>query len=123
MTEVAVRTRAERRARPALVDCDIHVQPKERGTLGRYLPRRWRRYFELFGAPRASGAYYPRANDHAARTDAWPPGGGPPGSDLPFLREQLLDRWGIEVGVLTPLLGSGGQRNVAFGEAFATAIN
>ncbi|MBO0707232.1 MAG: amidohydrolase, partial [Candidatus Dormibacteraeota bacterium] len=69
------------------------------------------------------GAYYPRANDHAARTDSWPPGGGPPGSDLDFLREQLLDRWDMDIGVLTPLLGTGGQRNLEFGAAYAAAIN
>ncbi|MFZ0214715.1 MAG: amidohydrolase family protein, partial [Candidatus Dormiibacterota bacterium] len=123
MTEVATRNQTAQRTRLALVDCDIHVQPKQRGVFGQYLATRWRRHLELFGAPKAAGAYYPRANDHAARTDSWPPAGGPPGSDLPFLREQLLDRWGIDIGVLTPLLGAGGQRNLEFGAAYAAAIN
>ncbi len=39
------------------------------------------------------------------RLDAWPPGGGPPASDLAFLREQLLDPLGIEYGLLQPLRG------------------
>ena len=48
----------------------------------------------------------------AARTDAWPPSGAPPAADLPFLREQLLDRYSIEYGVLTPMLGAGEQLDV-----------
>ena len=47
--------------------------------------------------PATRGAYYPKASPSAARTDSWPPTGGPPGSDLAFLREQLLDAWPIDM--------------------------
>ncbi|MGH7911637.1 MAG: amidohydrolase family protein [Candidatus Dormibacteraceae bacterium] len=123
MTELLEPARVPQRTRLPLIDCDIHVQPKDRDRLARYLPPRWRQQMELFRMREASGAYYPRANEHAARTDAWPPAGGPPGSDLGFLREQLLDRWDIDVGILTPLLGTGGQRNLEFGGAYAAAVN
>ena len=122
MTQIEER-RAPARTRLALVDGDIHVQARSPRDYGEHLDPRWRRHLELFGASRPSGAAYPRANDHAARTDSWPPNGGPPGSDLDFLRGQLLDRWDMDFGILTPLVGGGGQRNLEFGAAFASAIN
>jgi hypothetical protein len=111
------------RTQVATIDCDIHNTLPSEAALQPYLSERWRRHQELFGPRSYSGAYYPLANLHAARTDAWPPTGTPPGSDLPFLREQLLDRWGLEYGILLPLLGAGRQRNLQWGAAMASAIN
>ena len=123
MTQLEQTPATSSRERLALVDCDIHVAGRSQRDYAEHLAPRWRRHLELFGAARPNGANYPRANDHAARTDSWPPGGGPPGSDLDFLREQLLDRWDMDIGVLTPLVGSGGQRNLEFGAAYASAVN
>jgi uncharacterized protein len=90
-----------------LIDCDIHNTPAP-GALQKYLPQRWRAYHERFGRRGPSGGYYPKANPSAARTDSWPPV-GPPGSDLAFLREQLLDAWPIEIGILNTLIPVGSQ--------------
>src|SRR5215213_6956656 len=87
------------RQQVSLIDCDIHNTPAA-GALQRYLPERWRAYHERFGRPGYSGAHYPKGSPSAARTDAWPPAGGPPGSDLAFLRTQLLDAWSIRYGIL-----------------------
>jgi hypothetical protein len=92
-------------------------------VLYRYLPARWRRHHETIGMRGQYGGAYPRAMPNAARHDAWPPGGGPPGSDLDFLRTQLLDHWGIAYGIMNPLMGAGGQTNLDFGAALARAIN
>jgi predicted TIM-barrel fold metal-dependent hydrolase len=89
-------------AYPGLIDCDIHNAPAP-GALERYLPKRWLEYHRRFGRPGYSGAYYPKASPSAARSDSWPPTGGPPGSDLAFLRAQLLDAWPIEYGILNTL--------------------
>ncbi|WP_431270556.1 amidohydrolase family protein [Dankookia sp. P2] len=60
----------------------------------------------------------------ASRRDAWPPNGGTPASDLDFLRFQLLDNYGTDIGVLNPLQPSGqGDRNNAFSAAMAHAVN
>src|SRR5919202_1047539 len=93
----------------AVIDCDIHVAPKNEKTLGKYMPERWRQHHERFGGRGHAGSYYPRANQNAARTDSWPPNGGPPGSDLDFLRAQLLAGWPMDSGVRTPLVGSGAE--------------
>jgi len=123
MVQTLEQTAARRRTRYAVIDCDIHTAPKKPEVLGKYMPERWRRYHEQFGGRGHAGAYYPRANLNAARTDSWPPNGGPPGSDLDFLREQLLDGWGMDYGIMTPLVGSGGQINLEYGAAHATATN
>lgn len=112
-----------RRSRVAVIDCDIHNTPPNEQALYPYLPQRWRRYHELFGMRDFSGGRYPRANPMAARRDAWPPSGGPPGSDLAFLREQLLDAWGIEYGILNPLIQAHCQLHLEYGAAMARAIN
>src|SRR4051794_15632792 len=91
------------RARLGLIDCDIHNTPAA-GELVRYLPERWRDYHERFGRTSYSGAYYPKATPFAARTDAWPPTGDRPGSDLAFLQAQLLDAWSIQYGILNTLI-------------------
>jgi hypothetical protein len=111
----------------AIVDCDIHNSLPSPAALLPYFPAHWRRHAERYGlrSARYSGANYPRANPNAARTDAWPPNGLPPGADLDFLRRQLLDAWEIEVGVLNPLVDDGApsQPNAEFGAAVASAIN
>ena len=120
-----------------VVDCDIHNVPVAEAELLEYMPTEWRRrrspggrLDETLGARRETlgdrsylGSEYPRPTPRAARTDAWPPSGKPPGSDLQFMREQLLDRFAIEYGVLTPMLGAGEQLDLERGAALASAIN
>jgi uncharacterized protein len=120
-----------------IVDCDIHNAPLSEQALHAYLPAAWRsrravggrlsptfeRQRETLGDRSYLGSEYPRATPRAARTDAWPPNGAPPAADLSFLREQLLDRYDIEYGVLTPMLGAGEQLDVESGAALASAIN
>ncbi len=113
----------ERPAGTAIIDCDIHNAFPSETSLHPYLSERWRQHADQFGARTYHGLSYPLASEHAARTDAWPPSGLKPGSDLGFMREQLLDRWGIEYGVLLPLLGSGKQLNLEWGAAMSRAIN
>ena len=107
----------------AVIDCDIHNYLPSETALSKYMSERWRSYHEDYGSRGYAGNYYPLANMHAARTDAWPPSGQIPGSDLSFVQRQLLDEWGIEFGVLLPLLGAGRQVNLAYGAARARAIN
>ena len=67
---------------------------------------------------------YPKAQPQAARRDAWPPDGGLPGSDLDFMREQHLDLYGVDYGVMNPLSPTGqGEQNPEFSAAMALAAN
>src|SRR5471032_1118501 len=87
----------------SLIDCDIHNTITS-AAIARYLPRVWQDYHQRFGRRQLPGDFYPKAMPFASRTDSWPPDGGPPGSDLAFMRAQLLDRWPIEIGVLNTLI-------------------
>jgi uncharacterized protein len=110
-----------------LVDCDIHNTPASEAVLRPYLSERWRRHLERFGQRSrhglAQGYPYPKGTPGAARVDAWPPDGGPPGSSLAFLREQLLDPLGISFGILNHLGTGGGQQDGELGAALCRAVN
>ncbi len=112
----------------AIADCDIH--PRVRGYKDVYpwLARRWQEHLEVFGAshrqPMEKGPAFPKAQPMASRRDAFPPGGGGPGSDLDFMRAQHLDPNNVELGILNPLTPSGqGFQNVELGAAFCHAVN
>ncbi len=111
-----------------LVDCDIHPQFSTPNELAPFLSLRWRDHLATFGGlyrqALADTLSHPRMSPDVARADAWPPGGAPPGSDLAFMREQLLDTYGFAWGMLMPLnRGPGNQRNLDLGAALATAVN
>jgi len=115
-------------ARLGIVDCDIHPSMKTKTDITKYLSERWRKHYDSYGG-HLKQAYtgsmaYPRMAPDTARGDAWPPNGGPPGSDLEFMRKQHLDPNNIEYGVLHPLrIGGYDERNMDFSQALCTAIN
>lgn len=123
MTLTAKRSTGSKDTTLSVIDCDIHNGFASEEALIPYLPEKWREYHREYGSRGHAGAYYPLANQNAARTDSWPPSGLPPGSDLGFLREQLLDFWNLEYGIMLPLLASGRQLNLGYGAARSSAIN
>ena len=110
-----------------VIDCDVHPVMRSPGDLKKYLARNWHEHFDTYGSlhrqPFVQGDIYPRAAPYLSRRDAMPPNGGPPGSDLEFMREQLLDMHNIEIGVLQVLGGGTHQRNMEYGAAICAAIN
>ncbi len=97
------------------------------GALNPYLSERWRKHLAEYGkfncGPYADRGTYPRFSPNTSRRDSWPPGGGPPGSDVEFMREQLLDAYNIAYGVLEPLLGGNTSRNLDEAAALCSAMN
>jgi len=118
---------AQAKARLEIVDVDIH--PKNTLEDFRpYLSNRWWDYLQTYGRRSRHGFVdgypFPKMTPIACRRDAWPPGGGGPGSDLGFLQEQHLDHYGIDFGVLNPLAPSGqGDQNAGLSAALAVAAN
>ena len=93
-----------------------------------YLEQRWREHLDLFGQRSRqgnhSGPQYPKSQPDASRRDAWPPGGGRPGSDLDFMRTHHLDANSIELGILTMIRPHpGGFQNLDLSAALCRAIN
>ena len=110
-----------------IVDCDFHPKITVE-QLRPHLSDRWWQYLQTYGIRQrhayAKGYPFPKATPQAARRDAWPPGGGAPGSDLDFMREQHLDHYGIAYGIMNPLQPSGqGDMNAELSAAMAFAIN
>lgn len=119
---------ADVRRAAGIIDCDIHPLPKNAKSLHPYLPKRWQEHAEEFGIhlrqPFINTTQYPRSAPLICRRDAWPPGGGPPGSDLAFMQQQHLDPFNIVHGVLIPLFGNvASERNLGYARAMATAHN
>ena len=106
-----------------LIDADVHPHALPH-QLEPHLDERWRAHLERLGT-RVAGALaiYPRVRNAGFRVDAWPDGGFP-GSDLTLLQRQLLDEYGIDYAVLTPLQNQvyGGEAP-EFGAALCRAVN
>jgi predicted TIM-barrel fold metal-dependent hydrolase len=90
--------------RVGLVDCDVHNTAPSVQYLTKYLDERWHPYVpQIFGRTWAGVTIGARQAPDIYRRDSHPPNGGPPGSDFEFLREQLLERWGVTRAILNPL--------------------
>ncbi len=118
--------RADANSKYGIIDCDVHPFPKP-GALNKYLSARWRKHVAEYGqfttSPYAGRGTYPRFQPFLSRRDSFPPDGSPPGSDVDFLREQLLDPYNISYGVLEPLLGGNTSRNLDLAAALSSAMN
>jgi predicted TIM-barrel fold metal-dependent hydrolase len=111
------------------IDCDVHPMTRGPADFDPFLSARWREHRRTIGnrsrAPLARSSMYPRMSPgNGMRGDSWPKNGGPPGSDLATMREQLLDLFEVRYGILAPLVGgAAAERNVEFGAAMARAVN
>src|SRR5215216_1305702 len=111
-----------------IIDCDIHPSIHAHSDLNPFLPKRWQEHLKTYGShlrtPYIGTTPYPRSSPLISRRDAWPPTGGPPGSDLAFMQKQHLDLFDVEFGLLQVLdLGIPSQVNLEFGAALQYAIN
>ena len=132
MSDVIDRPILEKEATAAtrlrIVDCDIHPSIHAHADLNEFLPKRWQEHMKTYGShlrtPYIGTTPYPRSSPLICRRDAWPPTGGPPGSDLAFMRKQHLDPYDVEFGILQVLdLFIFSQQNLEFGAAIQRAIN
>ena len=107
-----------------IIDCDVHPSIADYPQLHPYLPEAWRRHVKKsgFGGP-SSGIM--RGQGGLYRTDVTPPGGGEPGSDPDFLRQQLMERYNVRYPILNGgnILGLGTIPDWDFASAVASAYN
>src|SRR5690349_3093213 len=115
------------KTRLRIIDCDIHPYLRTPRDLDPFLPARWRQHLAEYGKGTrgiyAARGTYPRFMPNTSRRDAWPKGGGLPGSDVDFIRTQHLDANDVEFGVLEPLLEGNSPRNVELQAALCSAFN
>ncbi len=105
-----------------VIDCDIHNAFASLTTLVPYLEDHWIAYLREshFRGPSASD--YPSGAPTSAR-EGTTPAMGPAGSDLALIREQVLDPWNVEVGILTCGYQVQSVLNEDLASSLATAIN
>lgn len=107
-----------------IIDCDIHQRLASPSDLFPYLPRHYVEDIKAFGL-RMPGGGYLNGGDRGYRSDAWPTGGRMVGSDLQLMREQLLDVYPIEYGILLgqELRPTSSLPDADYAAALATAYN
>src|SRR3977135_4481289 len=95
------------KSRLRIIDCDVHPSLHARSDLNPFLSKRWQEHLKTYAHPPRTPCTgtppYPPSSPLISRRDAWPPTGGPPGSDLDFMRKQHLDPLDVQVGILQVL--------------------
>jgi predicted TIM-barrel fold metal-dependent hydrolase len=105
-----------------LIDCEIHNAVPSTEALFPYLSEHWRESVTQTLFKGVADASFPRNAPTSARPEA-KSGDAPPGSSLERVREQVLDRDGVEVGILTCAYAIDSLRNPDAAVAFASAVN
>jgi len=128
MNPLTASSNAANSERLGVVDCDIHPRLGSMAELKPFLSARWWDYLQTYGLRKRHGFVkghpYPKSQPaDGARRDAWTPAGGLPGSDLAFMREQHLDPYNIEFGIMNPLSNGQDDQNTNFGAAICSAVN
>jgi predicted TIM-barrel fold metal-dependent hydrolase len=102
--------------RTGIIDCDVHPMPRGLDEIRGYMPMPWRDRYT------GGGRGFMNNPIHGARLDSKPPD-GPIGSDPAFLRQQLIDMYGIEHAILLPRAFCNLHPDPDFGTAIAAAFN
>jgi predicted TIM-barrel fold metal-dependent hydrolase len=121
-------SRAEAQTALTIVDCDVHVTPKDGvKSLLPYMSKAWQDQFETFARLKRDTKRhpfrYPNPSGAILRWDAVPPGGGEPGSDLDFLRVDLLEKWRIHDALLVPVEWVNAWTDPRLAAAYLSALN
>ncbi|MDE0221968.1 MAG: amidohydrolase family protein, partial [Spirochaetaceae bacterium] len=104
---------------PAIIDCDVHVYPRDPEELRKYLPLPWKHWYRGESRP----FYQSKPPLHGARQDAFPPGSGRPGTDPDTLRRQLIDQYGIRHAILLPRVFANMYPDPDYATALSRAFN
>jgi predicted TIM-barrel fold metal-dependent hydrolase len=107
----------------SVVDCDIHNVVPSVDALVPYLSDHWREYVTQSAFRGPVDTSYPPGYPTSVRPGSKPLNGGPPGSDLGLIREQVLDAWDADYGILTCAYAVDTIHNPDSANAMARAVN
>lgn len=114
---------SENGIRGGVIDCDVHNNVPSIEVLYPYLSDMWRDFVTERGIPSLETNYYPEGSPLSAVPGSEPASGGPPGSDLDLLREQVLDPWNTKYAILNCLYGVQMVYNEDWAAAMSSAVN
>jgi predicted TIM-barrel fold metal-dependent hydrolase len=106
-----------------VVDVDIHCTVPSARALFPYLSDHWREYISTSAFKGPVDTAYPPGAPTSALAGRRPPEGGPPGSSLALIREQVLDAWNVEIGILNCDYAVDSIHNPDLAAAMAAAVN
>ena len=102
-----------------IIDCDVHVYPRDPDELCKYLPLPWKHWYRGESRP----FYQAKPPLHGSRQDAFAPDGGRPGTDPDTLRRQLIDQYGIRHAILMPRVFANMYPDPDYATALSRAFN
>lgn len=108
--------------RPSVIDSDVHCTVPSIRALFPYLSEYWKETIEQTGFKGATDNYYPGGAALSVKPGTVPEG-GPAGSSLDLLREQVLDAQNVEFAILNCAYAVDGIRNPYGAAAIASAVN
>ena len=106
-----------------VIDCDVHNNVPAIEALYPYLSDHWRDYVIEHGVRSLETTAYPRGAPLSARPGSRPSSGGPPGSDLALVREQLLDPYALRYAIVNCGYGIPLIHNEDWAASMARAVN
>lgn len=106
-----------------VIDCDLHNQAPSTQALYPYLSEFWRDTVDQTGFKGPTDDVYPPGLPTSIRPGSRPDSGGRPGTTVEQVREQVLDPWNVELGILNCAYGVDGVHNPFAAEAFSRAAN
>jgi len=116
--------RPKRASQLRIVDCDVHNALPSKSVIKPHLPARLHAAYDAHPSTSMYGVNIgSRWHTGIFRDDSFPPEGGPPGSSLALMREQLLDKFDIARAILSPLENLGWVQYGELGAALASAMN
>lgn len=107
----------------SVIDADLHNVVPSVEALVPFLSDHWREYVRQSAFRGPVDTAYPPGAPTSARPDARPGAGGPAGSSLDLLREQALDAWDAEYGILNCTYAVESIHNPDSAAAMARAVN
>jgi len=106
-----------------VIDCDVHNVVPSIEALVPYLSDFWREYVRQSAFRGPADTAHPAGTPTSARPGSKPASGGPPGSDLALLREQVLDPWDVEYAILNCTFAADSIHNPDSAAAMSAATN
>jgi uncharacterized protein len=106
-----------------VIDVDIHCNVPSAQALFPHLSAHWREYLTYSAFKGPTDTAYPGGAPTTALPGTRPDEGGPPGSSLALVREQVLDAWNVEVGILNCSYAVESLHNPDTAATMAAAVN
>ncbi|MCC7369561.1 MAG: amidohydrolase [Chloroflexi bacterium] len=106
-----------------VIDTDIHCNVPNVRALFPYLSEHWREYITYSAFKGPVDTAYPRGAATSSLPGTSGPDGEAPGTSLKLVREQVLDPWNVELGILNCTYAVESLHNPDTAAAMASAVN